>query len=177
MENYIRWSEAFRTWIEGLSEVSNQGVDFFGSPIATRLTEDWNYSWHYIQEAETNFLPEDYTYSIYAKAEERSLLKLVSSNSNTFDGMAIFDLENGQILEGDGLMADEGDGWYRCGVSSAVVNSFVFNIRVMMCSLNEEGDITDDYKGDGKSGLNIYGAQINLGLDMENYVLTEGWPR
>lgn len=177
IQNYVRWSEAFRTWIECFLDASNQGIDFFGSPIATKISEDWDYSWHYIQESETSFLTDDYTYSIYAKAGERDLLQLVSSWENPYDGMAVFDLTNGLVVKGNGQMTGEGDGWYRCGISSSVINSTAFNIRVMICIIGKDGEVTNDYQGDGKSGLNIYGAQFNPGLDMEPYSKTEGWPK
>jgi len=176
-DNYVRWSEAFWTWSEGFATVSNIAFDFFGSPAALKLTESRTYSWHYMQESPTSFDPEDYTFSIWAKVGERDLLKLVSSWPTVYDGMAIFDLTNGQIIEGDGTMVDDGDGWYRCSISSSIINRSPFNIRCMICTLDSDGDVTDDYEGDGKSGLYLAKAQWNEGLDVETYAKTEGWPK
>jgi len=175
ISNYVRWSEAFSTWIDGFVNVSNQGYDYFGDPIATKLVERVSYSWHYIQESPTNFFNDDYTFSIYAKAEEREHIKLISSWPGPYEADAIFDLVNGTV-EGDGSMDAIGDGWYRCSVTSQVINDLMFNVRVMICMRDEQDNILDDYEGDGKSGLLVFGAMFNIGLDAEAYVKTQGNP-
>ena len=172
IRNFVRWSEMFIYWIEGMVETSNTGYDFGGELKATRLMEWPNFSWHYIQEPETSFYTGDYTFSIYAKATERKILKLRSSNLNVFEVETTFDLENGTVIAGTGDMIPDNDGWYRCIVSSTVINHSVWGMQIMIC--NDEGD--EDYQGDGKSGLQIFGAMLNHGLDVESYFKTEGGP-
>lgn len=173
IRNYVRWSESFRPWIEGGIEASNQGYDYLGSPIATRLEEDWPYSWHYIQESITQFYNGDYTYSISAKAGNRFMIKLRSSRLNTYDVDTTFDLSDGTILKGDGRVEYEGDGWYRLIVTSQVINDSLFNIQIMVC--NDIGN--EDYQGGNDKDIYITRAMMNPGLDMEEYVMTEGWTR
>lgn len=175
IDNYILWSNVFTRWIDGGVDVSNQGYDFFGDPTASKLTEDKDFSWHYVQDSNCQYFVGDYTYSIYAKANGRDLLKIVSSRPGVYDVSAVFDLTNASVVQGSGEIEYIGQGWYRCSVSSSVINALTFGIRVMIC-IEEDGLYTDDYLGDGESGILITQAQFNRGLDVEAYVETYGSP-
>jgi hypothetical protein len=88
------------------------------------------------------------TFSVYAKAAERSQIALQVGSSTSF-----FDLSAGTVLSGAGTIELVGDGWYRCShydANPANANTQIFIVVA--------GAAT--YNGDGTSGVYLYGAQL-----------------
>jgi hypothetical protein len=101
-----------------------------------------------------------YSFSVFAKQGERSVLYLVADLGG-FDLLpnATFDLEDGTITASNNVEAsikDCGNGWYRCGFSAETkttpaATSFIIRLH---------NSTSTSYLGDGTSGLYIWGAQL-----------------
>jgi hypothetical protein len=112
----------------------------------------------------------NYTWSIYAKAGEKSWLRLLAQDTVTLLS-AYFNLATGTIgTVGSGATATitaVGNGWYRCTISktSASTSGF-FNFGVV------DGDNTTVSTGNGFSGIYIWGAQLEAGAFATSYIPT-----
>jgi hypothetical protein len=113
---------------------------------------------------------ETMTLSVFAKASERSRIKLGFSNFATAACGALFNLSTGVVISTDAANADYTSpaasiiaypaGWYRCvfTVTKGTVNN----------TNNPFVDIVNNsnqfiYAGDGTSGVFAWGAQVNTG--------------
>lgn len=154
IKNFILFSELLDEWINGWVTIDYSSEE--GKEIVSYMKEVENvYSPHYILEPSSNYINGSYTFSVYAKAGERKYLKLSSTKYNVFDIHATFDLENGIALDG-GYISDEGNGWYRCAITSEISSPAPFNIAIQI--LNDE--LEEEYVGEKKKGLYLYGAQF-----------------
>jgi hypothetical protein len=110
-----------------------------------------------------------YNYSIYAKAAERSVIRIRDS-VNSVDGY--FNLATGVASNATNAtlsMVAVGNGWYRCSATStAAVTNPEYGVRLA----SAVG--TDTYTGDGNSGVYIYGAQLSNSASLDPYVPTPG---
>ena len=172
--NFIRYSELLDEWINGWVDIEYETVD---NTTISYMTEQEVYSPHYILEHSSNYISGDYTFSVFAKAGERKYIKLSSDKFNVFNISATFDLENGIALDG-GYIEDVGDGWYRCAITGQVISLSEFNLAIQIL----DDDQNDEYIGDKKKGLYLYGAQFeescypNPDSPPAGYIKTYGAP-
>ncbi len=116
--NLITYSEDFSdsSWdVFRGSVTSNATTSPDGTLNASRYQEDSQTGSHLFRRQSlsiTNGL--SYTGSIFAKKGELTSVVLQSNSSSRWVASATFDLENGVVTSGNGVIADYGNGWYRC---------------------------------------------------------------
>ena len=177
IKNFIRYSELFDEWINGWVEVDYS--DETDKDVVSYISEVKDiYSPHCVMEPSSNYINGSYTFSVYAKAAERKYMKLISSKYNIYDVHTVFDLENGTIADGEGWIEDEGNGWYRCAVTSQITSPGPFNLAI--CILND--NMEEEYVGEKNKGIYLFGAQFeesdtpNPDTPPTEYSKTYGYP-
>ena len=162
------YADAYWTVKANSSINSNAIISPDGNLNADKLVENTSSSTHYINKNSFVLISGvDYTYSVFAKAGERSNFWLRTINGV---GDAYFDLSNGTITSGvGGFIEDYGNGWYRCSVSgtstSTTGNPYIYLVK---------SGTTTNYLGDGTSGLYIYGFQVEQKSYATSYIPTSG---
>lgn len=106
-----------------------------------------------------------YTFSIYAKAAERSNLTMLHSNGFTVN----YNLSTGTASGTGASIISVGNGWYRCSVIRNVPDTAT---RSWVILLNNGSSAS--YTGDGTSGIYIFGAQLSDSASLDPYVLNAG---
>jgi hypothetical protein len=118
-----------------------------------------------------------YTYSIYAKAAERTHVRLNFGGDNGAfsDAGAVFDLSDGSVFNqtaGIGaVIEDIGDGLYRCSATALALATVT---GVLRTELHDGTSVI--YDGDGASGIYVWGAQFQTGSMVTTYIKTTTAP-
>lgn len=171
--NLLTYSEQFdnAAWTKNDSSIlANAIVAPNGTETADKLIENTTNARHYVisptLSTSTGFFR---TVSVYAKAGERTRFALqeVGAAKGSF-----FDLSAGTVI-GDYIGAPVsseiqavGNGWYRCSVTTVGLTFSACAIFLVSTGT------TYTYKGDGASGLYIWGAQVSDGSYPLDYTPT-----
>jgi hypothetical protein len=149
-------------WTKGDATISaNDVASPDGRTTADKLVENSSNAQHYVQRAITVSAATRYTWSMYAKADERTRFSIFD---NGFAGAAsaVFDLSAGTVVS-TGANADAAsieaaaNGFYR--LTLTWTTSGAQSAATVRCRLVDTGtNVT--YTGDGASGLHIWGAQL-----------------
>lgn len=171
--NLLTWSQVFDdvSWVKSETTITANAVNGLdGTLTADKLVESANNANHNINKTVTTVIGTTYTASIFAKAVERSKLR-ISRAGGAF--AAWFDLTTGAFVNAAGTTAnikDFGNGWFLCEVSfPAVATSTSVNYEIQITG----GTASESYLGDGTSGLYIWGAQLEVGSFATPYIKTE----
>ena len=169
------YSEDFgnANWLKLNSSVSTDVIDSpQGLTNADKIVENSaTATGHTIYYSKSVTSGSSYTFSVFVKSAERTKVWM-----DFFGGanVAVFDLTNGNVLaqSGSGLSAnseDFGNGWYRCSITQNAVDSTLYpNFGPTINSTT-----SNQYDGDGTSGIYAWGAQLNAG-SVAPYVPTIG---
>jgi hypothetical protein len=156
--NLLLRSEEFdnASWNKVRSSITaNTIVAPDGTLTGDKLVEDTTASnTHSVNQFVTVSNATVYTFSFYAKAAERSLIRVFSSSMGTD---VWFDLAAGTVAiqtTGTGTIASVGNGWYRCTVTGTSTTTTGVPQILLASGLNHI------YTGDGYSGVYIWGAQL-----------------
>jgi len=151
----------------GSGSIANATTAPDGTVTADKLVESSDVSnvTHEVNHAAISLAAVPYTYSVYAKAAERSWIAISIQGNYTFFNVTAGAGGVGVNAAGNtpNIVALP-NGWYRCEVTrtATAANNFGL-IRIA------SGDNTVSYTGDGTSGIYIWGAQLNLGSTAMSY--------
>ncbi len=120
-----------------------------------------------------------HTQSVFAKKGEYNYIALRTRNSP--NASVMFDLENGTFNVNSTSVAfvsakieDYGSGWYKCSMTlDPSQMSNVGNIFISF-SVGITGNETNNFDGDGTSGIYIFGAQFEQNSYPTSYIPTSG---
>jgi hypothetical protein len=149
-----------------------------GTTTAYRITEDTANNSRSINRILGSPAPVGtYTFSIFAKADERKnvsvrVLSISGSsywvNFNLETGQVVSDLQQGDPTNTGSSIDDVGDGWYRCSVTKNHETGGRLDAQVYI--YNQDNLPSNPvYQGDGTSGIFIWGAQAELSSTATDY--------
>jgi hypothetical protein len=131
---------------------------------ADKLVEDSSTGQHRVQQAVTTVSGTSYTYSVYLKAGERTVVTMRAIGTTTFAACTI-NLTAGTIssVTGVGTITNAGNGWYRVSVTGTADST----TSTCYVNLSNAGI---NYTGDGSSGAFVWGAQLSNSASVDPYV-------
>jgi hypothetical protein len=171
--NLCLQSENFATtWttIEA-SVTTNTVIAPDGTLTGDKLVENTATNPHLVQQVIAFTTGTTYSFSVYAKAAERTRINIQAATSATFGISAFFDLSNGTVISatlGSASIQSVGNGWYRCTATGVSTQTLSSNVRINLISTGT----TSNYTGDGTSGVFLWGAQLNVGAVPAAYLQT-----
>jgi len=150
------------SWTKNRSSISADAIAApDGTTTADKLVEDTTVTNNHrvFQSITTTAVAT--TWSVYAKAAERSWIYLRIDRSDTTTPQAWFNLGSGVVgtVAGAGLtsgISALGNGWYRCWV---VIDAALAGANQPIIGM-ATADNSTNYTGDGTSGLYLWGAQL-----------------
>jgi hypothetical protein len=172
--NLLTYSDDFANaaWTKTNATIaSNTIVAPDGTITGDKLVDDTANSTHEVSRTPT-VTTVAHTLSAYAKAGEKTWLRLVAFQAGLNGASAYFNLSNGTIgtvgVGATATITSVGNGWYRCSITYTPVSAGFCTqfIRV------QNADNVSSYIGNGFDGIFIWGAQLEVGAFQTSYIPT-----
>lgn len=172
--NLFQRSEEFENTIWFRQNILSISTNVANSPIGTltadKIIPDTTLNQHRIFQ-QFNFLGPG-VLSVYAKADGYNFLSL-ARDGGVAGGAIIFNLSNGTISGTFGTFVPSienvGDGWYRCSIFRSDLGAGI-NLSYWIIVRND--NTTNNYVGNGTSGILVWGAQLVQGTQAKDYFPT-----
>jgi len=171
--NLLTYSEQFdnAVWTKSDSSITANALTApDGTVTADKLVEAATTSTHSAFQSVSLAAGLVYTYSVYAKAGERSFLIIQPTGDSRF---AYFNLSTGAVATVNGSplstsIQSAGNGWYRCTISVTSPGAGASSFYVYCAAT----DGNASYTGDGISGIYLWGAQAEVGSTATAYMVS-----
>jgi hypothetical protein len=179
--NLLLRSEEFdnASWNKFQATVSaNTATAPDGSSNADSLIESAVAGTHVIFQNASTSASATQTFSVYAKANQRSRFQLFVSDTGVNAVSGVFNLSTGAVISatnagtGSGAIASIvalGNSWYRC-ILTGIPASSGATVRAHLYLIDNSSN--QSYTGDGTSGVYIWGAQLEVGSAVTPYIPT-----
>lgn len=177
-QNQCQRSEEFNNAFHTLFNLNAFGSGSVANTSATRDPYNTNVA-DYIQENSAagvahgiidvfagNVSGTTYTWSVFAKAAERTIINLFNNGGG--GGSANFNLTTGIATGTGSSMQNYGNGWWRCALTYTSATTGNHNVQIRLCDAS--GNTT--YNGTGNQGAYIFGAQLEVGSVATSYIPT-----
>jgi hypothetical protein len=160
----------------------NSAIAPTGVEEASTITENTAIATHRFDEKVTSTtVGTRYTFSIYAKKKERSVIGFGGVGLYNAGENVEFDLDNGIAYNGGTGNAlvniqDVGNGWFRCMMTYTVAGTAQFRVHLHNTLVNgaPPSGTGLSYQGDGSSGVYVWGLQIEEGDTASSFIPNSG---
>jgi hypothetical protein len=185
-ENLLTYSEQFdnAAWTKvNFTATANSIASPLGSVVADRILETTANSLHVVlPTASPAIIPTlVYTFSTYVKSINNQYVQLVFDDTTTTNGgYANFDLTAGTVTQSanygvatniGATITAVGSGWYRISISTKIVNGVAGRFAING-AFNGTTSAFPSYTGNASNGYYVWGAQVNYGSTVNDYILT-----
>ena len=173
--NLALYSEQFdnAAWTKsGATITANATVSPDGTTNADKLVENTSTGVHVLTQNVNMTSGVSYTFTVFAKAAERSRLFFERSNATLTSYTALVDLAGGTVVSTTGTVTASitavGSDWYRISLTVLAAATASGGVQVDLVSTGS----TVNYTGNGTSGVFLYGAQLEAGAFATSYIPT-----